>query len=79
MGARVNAPTVDAQSDEFGNVPYHSGYYLVDVSHEQVSYLVVLFLLMVVNEMEVLTMRTGRKSPNTGSIQHDQTGSSVKP
>ena len=43
VGVRANAPTVDAQSDDFGNVSYHSGYYLVDVSHEQMSYLVVLF------------------------------------
>ena len=29
--------------------------------------------------MEVLTMRTGRKSPNSGSVQHGAAASSVKP
>ena len=35
VGAGVNAFAVNAEGDEFGNVPYYSGYYLVGVSHAQ--------------------------------------------
>ena len=32
VGAGVNAFAVNAEGDEFGNVPYYSGHYLVGVS-----------------------------------------------